>query len=74
MFESWRPGGPIPPGGGPSFSHGKPVGVRRIGPSRETPLYKACYMTFPLYFIKQEQSEELFRKMVDWFFLPFSQS
>lgn len=74
MYESWRPGGPIPPSDGPSFSNGKPVGVRRIGPSRETPLYKVCYMTFPLYFIKQEQSEELFRKMVDWFFLPFSQS
>ncbi len=73
-FESWRPGGPIPPSGGPSFSHGKPVGHRRIGPNRETPLYKTCYMTFPLYFIKQEQSEELFRKMIDWFFLPFSQS
>ncbi len=73
-FESWRPGGPIPPGEGPSFSDGKPVGVRRIGPNRETPLYKSCYMTFPLYFIKQEQSEELFRQMVDWFFRPFSQS
>jgi hypothetical protein len=73
-YESWRPGGPIPPTNGPSFSHGKPVGVRRIGPERETPVYKTCYMTFPLYFIKQEQSEELFRKMVDWFFLPFSQS
>lgn len=73
-FESWRPGGPIPPSGGPSFSHGKPVGLRRIGPNRETPLYKTCYMSFPLYFIKQEQSEELFRQMIDWFFRPFSQS
>lgn len=73
-FESWRPGGPIPPSNGPSFSHGKPVGVRRVGPNRETPQYKTCYMTFPLYFIKQEQSEALFRAMIDWFFLPFSQS
>ena len=74
IFESWRPGGPIPPTAGPSFSHHKPVAVRRVGPDRVTPLYKTCYMAFPLYFIKQEQSEELFRKMVDWFFLPFSQS
>lgn len=73
-FDSWRPGGPIPPTNGQSFSHGKPVAVRRIGPDRNTPLYKTCYMSFPLYFIKQEQSDELFRKMIEWFFLPFSQS
>jgi hypothetical protein len=74
LFNSWRPGGPIPPENGPSFSNDKPVAVRRVGPSRSNPLYKTAYFTFPLYFIKQEQSEAMFRQMVDWFFLPFSQS
>ena len=74
LFDSWRPGGPIPPEDGPSFSHQKPVAMRRVGPSRTSPLYKTAYFTFPLYFIKQEQSEAMFRSMVDWFFLPFSQS
>lgn len=73
-YISWRPGGPIPPYGGQSFQHGKPVAMRRVGPSRENPNYKVSFFTFPLYFIKQEQSEELYRKMIDWFFLPFSQS
>lgn len=74
IFESWRPGGPIPPFNSQSFMDGKPVAVRRVGPNRNTPFYKAAYFSFPLYFIKQEQSEQLFREMVDWFFLPFSQS
>lgn len=72
-FQSWRPNGPVPPGG-PSFAHGKPVAVRRVGPNRLTPQYKTSYMTFPLYFLKQEHSEALFQSMVEWFFLPFSQS
>lgn len=74
IYGSWRPGGPIPPTNGPSFSDTKPVVVRRVGPDRVTPLYKTAYQTFPLYFIKQEQAEEYYRKMVEWFFLPFSQS
>lgn len=74
IFDSWRPGGPIPPFNAQSFVHAKPVMVRRVGPDRITPLYKTSMMTFPLYFLKQEQSEELFHDMVEWFFLPFSQS
>lgn len=74
IFESWRPGGPIPPFNSQSFIQHKPVAVRRVGPDRITPTYKTCQMTFPLYFIKQDQAELLFQKTVEWFFLPFGQS
>ncbi|MEW5701156.1 MAG: hypothetical protein AB1792_02880 [Candidatus Zixiibacteriota bacterium] len=74
VFQSWRPLGPIPPGGGASFSHEKVVAVRMVGPSKSAPLYKTAYFSFPMYFIKQEQAKEVFIKMTEWFFLPFSQS
>jgi hypothetical protein len=74
VFQSWRPLGPIPPEGGRSASHGKVVAIRMVGPSKTAPLYKTAYFSFPMYFLKEEQAREVFIKMTEWFFLPFSQS
>ncbi|HUU45994.1 MAG TPA: hypothetical protein VM118_09690 [Acidobacteriota bacterium] len=71
LFQSWRPYGPIPPENGPSFSHGKVVMQRFVGPNRDTPLYKTAYTTFPLYFLQEEAARELVVGMVEWFMLPF---
>jgi len=71
LFRSWRPNGPVPPENGPSFTNDRVVMLRRVGPDRDTPLYKTAYTAFPLLFLKEDQSMQLVDEMVDWFMLPF---
>jgi hypothetical protein len=70
-FKSWRPNGPIPPYGAPSFVHNKLVMLRRVGPNTDVPLYKTAYTTFPLWYLKEDHARELVTSMVDWFMLPY---
>jgi hypothetical protein len=59
QFESWRPE--------LNNAHGGVVMTRFVGPDRANPRYKTAWLGCPLYFLQEDDVNDLIEGMLNWF-------